>query len=303
MKKLLLADGNSMLFRAYYATAYSGRMTSREGVPTNAVFGFANMMQKAIDLVRPDAILAAFDAGKHTFRTDLYADYKGGRKPVPDDLAPQFGLARAYLDAYGMRWLEMPGVEADDLIGTLAHMALDYETTILTSDRDLLQLANASTRVLLMKKGLTDMDEMTPEKIQERYGITPLQIIDLKGLMGDASDNYPGIPGVGEKTALRLLKEFGSLENILAHDDQIKGALGNKVQANHESALLSKTLATIRCDIKLDFTVDDCRFHPDYKSLREFFHSLNMRTMEERYQDMKADEVEEDHVSSACRYA
>ena len=301
MKKLLLADGNSMLFRAYYATAYSGRMTSREGVPTNAVFGFANMMQRAVDLVRPDAILAAFDAGKHTFRTDLYADYKGGRKPVPDDLAPQFGLARAYLDAYGMRWLEMPGVEADDLIGTLAHMALDYETTILTSDRDLLQLANASTRVLLMKKGLTDMDEMTSEKIQERYGITPLQIIDLKGLMGDASDNYPGIPGVGEKTALRLLKEFGSLENILAHDDQIKGALGNKVQANHESALLSKTLATIRCDIKLDFTVDDCRFHPDYKSLREFFHSLNMRTMEERYKDMKADEVEEDHVSSACR--
>ena len=304
MKKLLLADGNSMLFRAYYATAYGTKMTTAKGLPTNAIFGFANMMQKAIDLVRPDAILVAFDAGKHTFRNDLYADYKGGRKPAPDDLVPQFGMARDYLDAYAIRRLEIPGVEADDLIGTMANRAAGYETTILTSDRDLLQLADVSVRVLLMKKGLTDMDEMTPEKIQEQYGVTPGQIVDLKGLMGDASDNYPGIPGVGEKTAVRLLTEFGSLENILANDATIKGALGNKIRANHESALLSKKLATIQCNVKLDITVADCLFQPDYKNLRDFFNSLDMHTMEERYKNKSS---ETKHVStdtapsSVCR--
>lgn len=291
MKKLLLVDGNSMLFRAYYATAYGTKMTTPDGLPTNAVFGFANMMQKGIDLVHPNAVLVAFDAGKHTFRTDLYADYKGGRKPAPDDLVPQFAMARDYLDAYHIRWKEMANIEADDLIGTMSKQAADYETTILTSDRDLLQLVDDSTRVLLMKKGLTEMDEMTPQKVKEAYGVTPIQIIDFKGLMGDASDNYPGIPGVGEKTAVKLINTYGSVEEVLAHDQEIKGALGKKIQENHDKAELSKTLATIKRDVDLDFTADECSFQPTYKALVAFFQSLNMRMLASRYEKLAAREA------------
>lgn len=285
MKKFLLTDGNSMLFRAYYATAYGKKMTTKSGVPTNAVFGFANMIQKAIDLVKPDAMLVAFDAGKHTFRHDLYADYKGGRKPAPDDLVPQFQLVREYCDSYHIKWTEMPDIEADDLIGTASKMSPDYQTYILTSDHDMLQLVDETTCVVLMKKGLTDMDVMTPEKIREDMGIEPIQIIDLKGLMGDASDNYPGIPGVGEKTALKLLKQYGSVEGVLDHENEIKGALGKKVAAGHDSALLSKKLATIRRDVKLDFTIDDCQFDPDISSLTAYLRSLDMNALANRYEE------------------
>ncbi|MEE3487860.1 MAG: DNA polymerase I [Bulleidia sp.] len=284
MKKLLLVDGNSMLFRAYYATAYGGaRMTTKTGLPTNAVFGFANMIQKALDLVQPDEVLVAFDAGRHTFRHDLYADYKGGRKPAPDDLVPQFRMARDYLTAYGIRYVEMPDIEADDLIGTMARKSLDCETTILTSDHDLLQLSDETTTVMLMKKGLTEMDAMTPARIEADYGISPVQIIDLKGLMGDASDNYPGIPGVGEKTAVKLLKEYGTVESVLEHDSEIKGALGKKVREGHESALLSKKLATIRTDVDVDLRAEDCVFTPDYASLVSFLESMDMKMLASRY--------------------
>ena len=284
MKKLLLADGNSMLFRAYYATAYGQKMTSPDGLPTNAVFGFANMMQKALDLVQPDAVLIAFDAGKHTFRHDLYPDYKGGRKPAPDDLVPQFGMVRDYLDGFHIRWVERTDIEADDLIGTMSKHSEGYETTILTSDHDLLQLIDGHVSVMLMKKGLTDMEIMDPSALKEQMGIEPLQIIDLKGLMGDHSDNIPGIPGVGEKTALKLLDQYGSVEEVLAHGEEIKGALGKKVRENKEIALLSKRLATIKTDVELDFGADECKFEPDYQSLIRFFETLNMRSLVRKYE-------------------
>lgn len=296
---MLLVDGNSMLFRAYYATAYGTRMTTPEGLPTNAVFGFANMMQKAIDTVQPDAVLVAFDVSRHTFRTEIYPDYKGGRKPAPDDLVPQFQMTRDYLDAYAVRWVEVPNIEADDLIGTMAKTASDYSTTILTSDHDYLQLVDDSTRVLLMKKGLTEMDEMTPAKVREQYGVEPKQIIDLKGLMGDASDNYPGIPGVGQKTAVKLIQQYGSVENVLAHDQEIKGALGKKVQAGHESALLSKNLATIRCDVQVDVQPEDCAFHPNYQTLVEFFESLSMRMLASRYAERAAQQSQTPSAAAA----
>ena len=283
MKKLLLVDGNSMLFRAYYATVYGRPMTTSQGLPTNAVFGFANMMQKALDLISPDSVLVAFDAGKHTFRHELYSEYKGGRKPAPDDLVPQFGMVRDYLDGFGIRWVEMQDIEADDLIGTLSLKASDYETTILTSDHDLLQLIDDTTSVLLMKKGLTDMDRMDSAALKEQMGIRPSQIIDLKGLMGDHSDNIPGIPGIGEKTALKLLSQYDTVEGVLAHKDEIKGALGNKVREGEDSARLSKTLATIKRDVVLDFTADDCVFRPDYTSLVRFLKSLEMNTLAAKY--------------------
>ena len=285
MKKLLLADGNSMLFRGYYATAYGMRMTSPDGTPTNAVFAFANMLQKAIDLISPDSILVAFDAGKHTFRHDIYPEYKGGRKPAPDDLVPQFKLARDYLDAFNIRWAEMPDIEADDLIGTMSDNQEGYESIILTSDHDLLQLIDEDTTVLLMKKGITDMDEMTVSSLKDEMGISPIQITDLKGLMGDSSDNYPGIPGVGEKTALKLLYEYGSVENVLDHAAEIKGKLGEKIRDNKESALLSKRLATIKKDVSLNISAESCAFDPDYISLTEYLLSLGMRTIASKYRE------------------
>lgn len=281
--KLLLTDGNSMLFRAYYATAYGKPMTTSGGLPTNAVFGFASMLQKAIEIVGPDAMLVAFDAGKHTFRHELYADYKGGRKPAPDDLVPQFSMARDLLDAFGIRWVEMPDIEADDLIGTISRKSPDYHTYILTSDHDMLQLIDESTDVLLMKKGLSEMDVMTTEALKEAMGIEPLQIIDMKGLMGDKSDNIPGIAGIGEKTALKLLQEYGTVENVLAHEDELKGALQKKIMAGHESALLSKQLATIRRDVELDMTANDLAFAPDYESLVRFLRSLDMVQLAQRF--------------------
>ena len=205
MDKLLIIDGNSMLFRAYYATVYGKKMTSSDGTPTNAIFGFASMLAKAIEIVRPNAFFVAFDAGKHTFRHEIYKDYKGNRSPAPDDLVPQFQMVRDFLDAFAIPWREMKDIEADDLIGTVSKkFNLEGQSYILTSDHDMLQLVDSLTSVLMMKKGLSDIEEMTPEKIQEEYGIPPIQIIDMKGLMGDTSDNYPGIPGVGQKTAIKL---------------------------------------------------------------------------------------------------
>ena len=299
MKKLLLADGNSMLFRGYYATAYGMRMTAPDGTPTNAVFAFANMLQKAIDLISPDSILVAFDAGKHTFRHDIYPDYKGGRKPVPDDLVPQFKLVRDYLDAFNIRWAEMPDIEADDLIGTMSDNQEGYESIILTSDHDLLQLIDEDTTVLLMKKGITDMDEMTVSSLKDEMGISPAQITDLKGLMGDSSDNYPGIPGVGEKTALKLLYEYGSVENVLDHALEIKGKLGEKIRDNKESALLSKRLATIKKDVSLNISAESCAFDPDYISLTEYLLSLGMRTIAAKYRE-KAEEQRVCTSGSIC---
>jgi len=288
MKKLLLVDGNSMLFRAYYATAYGHPMTSSKGIPTNAVYGFAMMIQKAIDLIQPDCMLVAFDAGKHTFRHDIYPEYKGGRKPVPDDLVPQFGMARDYLDGYHIRWLEMADIEADDLIGTMAAKSPEYATSILTSDHDLLQLIDSTTHVLLMKKGITDMEIMDEQKLADTMGIVPDQIRDLKGLMGDSSDNIPGIPGVGEKTALKLLSEYHQVENLLDHAQELKGALKQKVEAGHDSALLSKQLATIKKDVPLDIDAASCEFSPDYSTLISFLKSVDMNSLVKRYEELAA---------------
>lgn len=302
MKKLLLTDGNSMLFRAYYATAYSGaHMTTKAGVPTNAIFGFVSMLQKAIDETNPDAVLIAFDAGKHTFRHDLYQDYKGGRKLAPDDLVPQFQMIRDCLDAADIKWVEMPDIEADDLIGSASKLSSDYQTYILTSDHDMLQLVDDTTYVYMMKKGITEMDIMTPDKIREQYGIEPVQIIDLKGLMGDASDNYPGIPGIGEKTAIKLLKQYGTVEGVLDHENEIKGALGKKVIAGHDSAILSKKLATIRRDVKLDFTLDDCGFKPDYKQLVNFLKSLDMNKLASRFEDKAESDTDTNEKAEPSR--
>ena len=225
MNNLLLIDGNSMLFRAYYATLYGRPMSTTNGIPTNAVFSFILMLNKAIETIQPDSILVAFDAGKSTFRHKQYAEYKGTRKPLDEELKVQFPIVREFLDTSGILRYEDEGFEADDIIGSMAKKSESIETTILTSDRDLLQLIDPTTKVLLMKKGLTDMELMDESHFYEKYGLQPKQIIDLKGLMGDSSDNIPGVAGVGEKTATKLLQTYTSLENVYDNIEQVKGKL------------------------------------------------------------------------------
>ena len=251
MKKLLLIDGNSMLFRAYYATVYGRMMKTSNGIPTNAVYGFITMINKALSMVEPDAVLVAWDAGKPTFRHETYTEYKGTRKELDQELIVQFPIAREFLDAYGMKRYECEGIEADDIIGSMAKKYPDVEIHILSSDRDLLQLIDPTTDVYLMKKGITEMEVMDEAKLKEAMGIVPSQIIDLKALMGDTADNIPGVKGIGEKTALKLLSEYETVDNVYAHIDEIKGKLREKLETDKEKAFLSKYLATIKVDAEI----------------------------------------------------
>lgn len=279
MKKLLLLDGNSMLFRAYYATLYSHRMTTSNGIPTNAIFGFIMMLNKAIDTIKPDGILVAWDAGKKTFRHDKFEAYKGTRKPIDEELIVQFPIAREFLDTAGICRFEIEGYEADDIIGSMAKSHPEVQTTILTSDRDLLQLVDDSTSVLLMKKGITDMELMDAAHFEEKYGLQPLQIIDLKGLMGDSSDNIPGVAGVGEKTATKLLQQYASVENVYAHIDEIKGKLKEKLEKDKDNAFMSKELATIYTNVKLPFEIDQVSFEGYKESVNDFYKKYEMRSL------------------------
>ena len=205
--KLLLIDGNSVLFRAFYATAYGNIMKTSKGVYTNAVYAFANMLNKAVKEISPDYCVVAFDKGKHTFRHELNPDYKAGRKETPEELVGQFQLVREMLEAYGVPYLEYDSIEADDIIGSLAKK-YDMETCILSSDRDMLQLIDDTTSVYVMRKGMSDIAKMDEPALKEEYGLKPYQIIDYKGLAGDKSDNIKGVEGVGDKTAVKLLNDL-----------------------------------------------------------------------------------------------
>lgn len=287
MKKLLLLDGNSMLFRAYYATLYTHRMTTSNGIPTNAVYGFVMMLNKAIDIIEPDKILVAWDAGKPTFRHKQFEAYKGTRKPLDEELIVQFPIVREYLDAAGIKRYEQEGYEADDIIGSMAKCCKDVQTTILTSDRDLLQLIDSSTHVLLMKKGLSEMDLMDEQNLMDTYGITPSQVIDMKGLMGDTADNIPGVTGVGEKTALRLLNQYSTVENVYAHIDEVKGKLKEKLEKDKDNAFMSLELATIYTKMELPFELCDCEFTGIQDNVNAFYEKYGMRSLVNRTKQTK----------------
>lgn len=287
MKKLLLLDGNSMLFRAYYATLYTHRMTTSNGIPTNAVYGFVMMLNKAIDIIEPDEILVAWDAGKPTFRHKQFSAYKGTRKPLDEELIVQFPIVREYLDAAGIKRYEQEGYEADDIIGSMAKCCKDVQTTILTSDRDLLQLIDATTHVLLMKKGLSEMDLMDEQNLLDTYGITPSQVIEMKGLMGDTADNIPGVQGVGEKTALRLLNQYSTVENVYAHIDEVKGKLKEKLEKDKDNAFMSLELATIYTKMELPFELCDCEFSGIQEAVNGFYEKYEMRSLVNRTKQTK----------------
>ena len=283
MEKITIIDGNSLLFRAYYATAYPGVeiMHNQEGIPTNAIFAFSNMVNKIVSNLKDgERLFVAFDAGKHNFRHDALETYKANRKPAPEDLVKQFPIARDFLRSFGVYQFEEVGFEGDDIAGTVAKLAEKegMEVTIYTSDRDFLQLVTNKISVNIIKKGLSDVVKMTPSVVEETYGFKPLQIIDYKGLRGDTSDNLPGIPGVGEKTAVKLIQDYGSFDNIIAHADEIKGKLGESIRDNKEIGTISRDLAIIRTDIELPFSLQDTIYHGyEFNKINEFCQKYGLK--------------------------
>ncbi|MBN1776500.1 MAG: DNA polymerase I [Clostridiales bacterium] len=255
-RKILLVDGHSLIFRAFHALP----LLSSGGVYTNAVQGFFSMLFKAVGQYRPDALCVMLDTHAPTFRHKLYDEYKAGRKPTPEELKPQVPVIREILDAMKVTVCAMEGYEADDLLGTAARLAnvQGIHADILTGDRDALQLVTEDTNVILTKKGITESLLIDPGNMEKEYGYTPAQAIDLKALMGDASDNIPGVPGVGEKTALKLLAEYGDLDGVYAHAGEIQGKLGERIRDNRDKAELSKELGTICVTAPLHVDFEDC---------------------------------------------
>lgn len=277
--RFMILDGNSLIYRAFYAIPL---LTTSEGIFTNAVYGFINMLMKIIADEKPECVAVAFDKGRITFRNDLFEQYKGHRKPTPDELRPQFALAKDVLQAMNIPVYELEGFEADDLIGTVTRISEEagFHNLIVTGDRDTLQLISGATEVLLTKKGITQLEKYDYDKVNERYGLTPDQIIDLKGLMGDSSDNIPGVPGVGEKTALKLLHEYGSIETLYQNLDHLSPKLMQKFVENRDLAFLSKKLATIVRDVPYDIDLTHCSYgEPDYGQLLELFRRLEFRNL------------------------
>lgn len=282
MKKLMILDGNSLLFRAFYALP---PLKTRKGQYTNAVYGFLSMLYKLMDTYSPDYLCVAFDPEKPTFRHQQYKDYKATRQKAPNELVQQFQLIRDVLDVHEIKRVEVEGFEADDLAGTFACSAkeLGADVYLVTSDKDYLQLIDENVKVILTKKGVTNIEEMDLKSMDEEYGLTPGQFVDLKALMGDSSDNIPGVSGVGEKTALKLMQEYKSLDNIYENIDGIKGKLKEKLQTDKMQAYMSQTLARIITDIPIDFNIDEYKVQkPDMKKLSDLYDELEFRIFKKR---------------------
>ena len=288
MEKIILVDGNNLLFRSYYATAYNGNfMKNSKGFPTNALFGFTNMMNKIILEEKPTYIIVAFDKGK-TFRHDKYADYKGGRIETPDELKVQFPIAKKLLTAMGITYYECDNYEADDIIGTFAHycdIEPNFIGTIVSSDKDLLQLISEDVDIKLLKQ--KDYIRYNKDSFKEEYGIDPIRIVDLKALMGDSSDNIPGVKGIGEKTALKLLQQYESLDGIYEHIDEIKGSVHDKLVNDKENAYKSYDLATIVRDVPMEITLDDISYKKkDHNVLTEIYEDLEFYSFLKKENDV-----------------
>ena len=293
-RKLILIDGNSLLFRAFYALPL---MTDQDGKPVNAIFGFYSMFCNILFDHKPDLLGVAFDMAAPTFRKQMYDDYKGTRKKTPPELLEQIDVLKDSLHGLGVRTIEKEGYEADDIIGTFAEMAEkegDTETLIYTGDRDSLQLITDTTRVMMTRKGVTEIEVFDKTHLNEVYGLEPLQIIDLKGLMGDSSDNIPGIAGVGEKTALKLLSQFRTVEGVYEHlDDLPANKLKEKVIGGREMAFFSKKLATIMTEVPLSETLEDLAFSlPDRETMLAAFSHFGFRSLIKRFELDRKDKKE-----------
>lgn len=284
--KLLLIDGSSVAFRAFFALYQQiDRFKSPTGLHTNAIYGFHLMLDHMMKRIEPTHILVAFDAGKTTFRTEMFADYKAGRAKTPDEFREQFPFIRQMLDAMGIKHYELSQYEADDIIGTLDKMAertdIPFDVTIVSGDKDLIQLTDENTVVEISKKGVAEFEEFTPAYLMEKMGITPTQFIDLKALMGDKSDNIPGVTKIGEKTGLKLLTEFGSLEGIYEHIDSMKASkMKENLIADKEQAFLSRTLATIDTQAPIEIGLDDIVYQgPRIEELGQFYDDMGFKQL------------------------
>ncbi|TDL82039.1 DNA polymerase I [Peribacillus frigoritolerans] len=282
-KKLVLIDGNSIAYRAFFALPL---LNNDKGVHTNAIYGFTMILMKILEDEKPSHLLVAFDAGKTTFRHETFKEYKGGRQKTPPELSEQFPFIRELLDAYSISRYELPNFEADDIIGTLSKQAErdGFEVKVISGDKDLTQLVSDHITVDITRKGITDVDSYTPEFVQEKYGLVPAQIVDMKGLMGDSSDNIPGVPGVGEKTAIKLLKEHETLERLLESLDQVTGKkLKEKLEENKDQAIMSKELATINCAAPVEITLADVQYGGyDVKNVAGIYKELGFNSLLEK---------------------
>ena len=303
MKKIVLVDGNNLMFRAYYATAYTGKiMTNSKGFPTNALYGFVNMINKIIQEEKPEYMAVAFDIGK-TFRHDEYQDYKAGRSKTPDELKLQMPKSREMLEHMGIKHLELEGYEADDIIGTLARMAdedPEWDALLVTSDHDYLQLITDVVNIKLLKqKGFV---KYNPKTFFEEYGIIPPRVVDLKAIMGDSSDNIPGVKGIGEKGALKLLHEYETLDGIYEHIDEIKGSTHEKLVNDKEQAYFSYKLATIDKNAPIEVEFEDLKYDGPKVTLNDFFkelefYSLVKTNLKETKLDEKIESKDLDDIS------
>ena len=295
--KFLVIDGSSLIHRAFFALP---PLMNRQGLHTGAVYGFCNMLLKLLEEIQPKYIAVAFDKSRKTFRTEMFADYKGTRKPTPSELSEQFPLTMKVLEALNIVSLELDNYEADDIIGTFAvHAPDDVEVHIVTGDRDELQLVDKRTKVYYTKRGITDMQIFDEAEFAANYeGLVPKQLIELKGLMGDTSDNIPGVPGVGQKTAMKLILEYGDVETVLENIANVKGkALQAKLEANKESALLSKKLATIFTDVPVSLDMQDYELKEMKDEARSLLLDLEFRNMYERFAAIIGGEIEEEPVN------
>lgn len=276
--KLAIIDGSSLLYRAFYALPPT--MTSPDGVPTNAVYGFLRMLLSLYRELDPAYVAVTFDKDRQTFRMEMYDGYKATRKPAPAELVPQFDLILEVMHVMGVAVYSFSGYEGDDVLGTLsARYEKELPVAIVTGDRDALQLASDRTTVYLTQKGISSMSEMTPKAVEEKYGITPSQVIDMKALMGDTADNIPGVPGIGEKTALKLLTQYKTLDNLYAHVDEIKGAQGKKLAAGKDMAYLSYKLAAIKRDVPMETTLEEMAQPVHISEMKELFSRLGINLL------------------------
>ncbi|MEA4827958.1 MAG: DNA polymerase I [Clostridium sp.] len=305
MKKdrLLILDGHSLMYRAFFALP---QFTNTEGTHTNAIYGFIKMLLKMKEEIKPDYIVTAFDKKAPTFRHKEYEDYKAGREKMPSELREQFPILKELLEMLAINIFEIDGFEADDLIGTLSKYAeeKEIEVYIVTGDRDALQLATDNVKVVINKKGMSEKEIYDKNRMIEEFGVTPTQFIDVKGLMGDKSDNIPGVPGVGSKTAYKLIKEYGSIENLLENVESVSGKkLKENLIENTEQAIFSKKLATIMTNVPIDIDLDDIKSKEAYdvKGVKELFKKLEFKSLLEVLDDDSSDAAETDTAAEASQ--
>ncbi|MCM1259768.1 MAG: DNA polymerase I [Prevotella sp.] len=306
MSKIVLLDGNSIMFRAYYATAYTGNlMKTSNDLYTNAIYGFVNMMHKVLSIEGMTHIFVAFDKGKKTFRHQAYTEYKGGRKPMPEEFAMQIPYIKEYLHILGVKQWETDEYEADDLIGSMSEKVKDAfdEVIVISGDKDLLQLVRDNVKVFLTKKGITDLEEYNIDNFQSIMGFQPHQMTDYKGLIGDNSDNLPGLSGVGPKTAVKLLEQYQSLENLIAHEEELKGKLKDTLANEKEIALRTKYLATIAMDAPIAYTIEDLQYRgANIVELRSFYETLEFQSFIKKMNFTEEAKVEDTLVEKKCSY-